>query len=607
MKFNLRRLFLVVLFLFILITPVYAQILNPGFEWGNVSPWGIYMQVPPYVQVNVTTDNPYEGVYSVKGTCVASGNMYVIGIIYNNFPSSLNGTYLWAYRATPYTDPTNYLTYYWNGVAKGEINATQNNTWEYYHLSNLPVGTGKFEIRSGNCYNTAKTWYLDNFASEYIPPLSVGYYSLQVTPKQINYGDSFNMYINSTGGYADIKNIAYGYTKDTGEQGNLYDGANPTYLMDYALIGGIWYQYNTGTNSYSIDKGSSMPNPVSTTGDLKSGLGGGNYIIDCYLTKTDNSYQKISDTLTISQYLNQELVIEAKDYLTGNLVSWVDINVQNVATGEWLNKTAVTGALTVYYPYGTHIFVKASKSGYTTAYKNWSVTHVPYYRLWMIMYRGETAPSNVTLHVSVFDSFNFAPLVGASVLLSDIQYKITSAAGVASFTILADDYYEILVSKTGYQDGIDIINTTGLGGTAVEKSILLQRLSVVTPIPTITVTTPILTPRPTIQPLEGNITPSECKVIMPKNATMLDTLLNNIACAGIKGGANQGYALALMIIFVLGIVGGKWGKGMGVVMGMSSGYVLSLAMGLVPVWTFIAMIIFICLILAVKIWATGDR
>lgn len=438
---------------------------------------------------------------------------------------------------------------------------------------------------------------------------TTGIFSLIVSPENINYGDTFNMYINSTAGYYGINEVRYGYTKDTGKQDILFDGNNPSYLMDYALITGIWYQYDTNTNTFSINKGASIPNPVFTIGDARGNIQVGNYTIDCYLIKNDNSVQKITDILNILQGGNQELVIEAKDYLTGDLISGTHINVLDVSKNIWINQTTSYGTATLFYPYGTHIYIEATKSGYSNAYKNWTITSVPYYRLWMIMYRGETPPvSNTTLFVSVFDGSNFAPLTGASIIVTDEtnfsgeeQQKYTGESGVATFNLSINKTYTIRASKTGYLNGGDIIDTTGLGGTSIEISILLQRISAVTPIPTATISS-----IPTVTQIGGNITPSaECKTIMPVGSTLLDTLFNNMACAGIRSGTNQGYGIALMIIFTLGVIGGKYGKGLGVMLGIGGGYVLSLAMGLVPLWTFIAILVIFGIIFAGKIFGSN--
>jgi hypothetical protein len=428
---------------------------------------------------------------------------------------------------------------------------------------------------------------------------TAGNYTLSITPDSITINDDFSLTLtSSTGNFSGLSEIAYGWEKTSSpDAGIIYDFVNPTYALDYSYTGGKWYQYNSATGLFSIDKGTAFPNPVSGLGNF----GVGDYIISAYIHKSTGEIVKVSDTLTITGDNNQELTIIAKDYEDGGIIGTAHIRVLDIARNTWDNRTA--GGLQVfYYPFNQNLFITSStdSTAYTDAFKNYTVTTDLTRELWLIMYRGVLPPiSNVTLQVSVYDATDDSYVTNAQVRLSDNQIKYTGASGLVVFTVANNTLYHITTTKTGYQDSSQDILTMA-GGTIREVSIIMHR----------TTTTPtLLTPVPTvssgyIEGTGGNITPAICQLQLPAGSTILDSLKNSMACAGITSGRNQGFGIALMIIFTLGIIGGKYGRGMGVVMGMSAGYVLSLAMGLVPRWTFVAMIIFICLILSVKIWST---
>jgi len=433
--------------------------------------------------------------------------------------------------------------------------------------------------------------------------ITTSVYSLSVTPEIINYGDNFTMNIVSpTGTYADIQEVRYGYTKSTGEQDILHEGVHPTYLEDYLLIAGTWFQYDTATGSFSINKGATIPNPVITIGDSRGNIAVGNYTIEGYLFKTDNSVQTITDTLIIQQSINQELIIQAKDYLTGDLISGAHINVQNIASGAWINQTPVSGSVTLYYPYGTHLFIESSKTNYVTAYKNWTVTSVPHYTLWMLLSRGITPPAaNVTLNVNVMDGFDYAFLPGAKVNLSDGQVKYTSASGIASFTTAENTTYSLSVSKLGYQTAGDTINT-GAGGAALEELIVLQRYTPVTITPTPTPPTPTPSPTPTLPGYHAG------------NATFTgfwgpfeNMFLAMGADAG-EVGPLMAFVLALIGLFVgaMGpsmVVGSMGFNAVGGEIGALLGITASVAFGFFPLY--LSIIVVCCLILYVSLRVYG--
>lgn len=427
-------------------------------------------------------------------------------------------------------------------------------------------------------------------------------YILGVAPSSVNYGNNFTIFLNTSENYNDVSEVKFGWSKADNPVGDiLYD--KDDYTLDYSLINGVWYQY--GGSSFSINKGSSFPAPITL---LPANFGTGNYIIDCYIIKSTNAVIHLTAPLTVTSVNMQTLTVHALDFDTGYLISTARINALNLASGIWDNRSD-GGEQIFYYPYSQKLYFVLDSSSYMSATKNYTVGNTPLGLLDIVMYKGVNTPaSNVSLRVNVMDNHDGYINNAYVSVLNDNSYfqgdsKYTNYAGVVIFTVLPTNDYAISVSKDGYLSSGKIV-TSGTGGTTLDVNIVLIAGNNPTATPT-TLPTPIITQNNNYgSPLGGNITPASCKLKLPDNSTILDNLKNNMACAGISSGQNQGYGISLMIIFVLGITGGKYGKGMGVVMGMSAGYVLSLAMGLVPVWTFVAMIIFICLILAIKLWSS---
>ena len=57
---------------------------------------------------------------------------------------------------------------------------------------------------------------------------------------------------------------------------------------------------------------------------------------------------------------------------------------------------------------------------------------------------------------------------------------------------------------------------------------------------------------------------------------------------------------------ILLYVGGRYGGGLGAVIGAASGYVLDLLIGWLPLWTLIAFIVIAALILSAKIFLSSE-
>lgn len=529
--------------------------------------------------------NPYVVAYNYEITGYGGSGISRVSEVNLSRPANNLGSIVGAYNAT--TGSVLYVSEHTSSTLSEDFLVVGSN---YILSAYVPLMS---------TYYNSSPFYTDGAIPTPTPIGGTGGYTFTVTPDTVNYNQNFTASLSSsTSVFTGINEVKFGWTQSS-SQDILYD--RDEHPLIYKLISSTWYQYDGA--GFTINKGTTFPSSITL---IPANFGSGDFLIDCYLEKTDGSVIYLNDTLTITTTNQQELTIRAIDFNDGYLVSTAHINVLDIASNIWNNKTS-GGEKIFYYPYGKPLYIDINSTYYYTSTKNYTVTSAPYNTVEVIMTRGITTPAtNVTLRVNVMDNLG-GYLNNAKVsVLNDESYfdsesKYTNYAGIATFTVLPSTDYAISVSKSGYLSTGKIVNS-GTGGLTLDTTVVLN-------IGTNPTATP--TPLPTTAPGQyigniggTNLTPVTCQVVLPKGATLLDTLRNNMACAGIQSGQNQGFGIALLIIFTLGIIGGKYGKGMGVVMGMCSGYVLSLAMNLVPLWTFVAMIIFICLILAIKLWSS---
>jgi hypothetical protein len=311
------------------------------------------------------------------------------------------------------------------------------------------------------------------------------FYTFAIVPDSVNLGGTYSAQITSSEPAAPgAVEITINYVDSYGQTQPMKDPAATTAIASYTKIGADWFAYSTLYHDYVVAKGTVMPTSVSTMADM----GVGTFIFTCNIRMPDNVWYSLTDSLVVGEgaavNTTQKLTIEAKDYLTGALVSGTDFNVLNKASTLWSNVTAVGGKYDFWLPYNTQLDIEAVAGGYATAKKNWTVTNVPVYDLWMIMYAGETpAATNVSMSVNVLDGNTMNLMPNVNVRLNDGQVKTTSNAGVATFTVLAAKTYQIIASYPGYQSGSRTF-TTGTGGISQEVAVIIYK-SVITTAPSL--------------------------------------------------------------------------------------------------------------------------
>jgi len=342
------------------------------------------------------------------------------------------------------------------------------------------------------------------------------------------------------------------------------------------------------------------------------------------LTLTDaashNTYYSNFNITVQGTASDLNLVIYPYDQITGNSISQAEYDILDPITNIWNNVTEfgishlVLGIQTGRYYTGK---IKAINyvdqpfsfyTGFTNGISDGQTGNVNYMiSLYPII--NNIGAGNVSLNVEVWDK-NTIPLIGSSVSLISASTGIsygsskTGLNGAATFIVPMNDTYKATASFSGYQTGTSSIIVTTV--SPVSMSIYLTKLitPTITSVITIPTTSSGVTITPTIQ--SGVYSNGTCITGNTQNLTLLDQLKNNLACNGVKTKTNQDLAIGALIIFVFMIVGGKWGKGIGVICGASAGYIISIAMDLIPIWTFFALLVLAGLIFGIKLFSSGE-
>jgi len=216
---------------------------------------------------------------------------------------------------------------------------------------------------------------------------------------------------------------------------------------------------------------------------------------------------------------------------------------------------------------------------------------------------GWLSAGNCSVSVHVNDKETYYPIGNVQISIPGYLPQMTgNDAQSASFNIPQNTAYTVTASKSGYCSVSESRNTST--DTYQYVSIMMKYGSCVGVTPTHT-PIPGLTPTPTAipTPIGGiyNGTAAVCGV-MPENPTIMDVLRNSFACNGITDLTMQNMALSMLIMLFGAIVLGRVASGIGVLAGAIIGAVVSTAMGILPFWIIIVLIIIAGLIFAGKIF-----
>jgi hypothetical protein len=426
-------------------------------------------------------------------------------------------------------------------------------------------------------------------------------WTISATPSSINYGSTSSGLIYG-GNISSISTIRW-YVLYPGQALTDFYESNNHDTLNYAKVGSNWMGWDDNTGSFSNNKGTTFPNPVTLIPHY-----GGNLTVGCYIYLDDGSIQNPTTVLNVGQSQGlQNITFAAEDALTGSHVSPSTFNIHNLITNAWSNQSEIRpGQVDVQYPYGTNLFIEVippSASGYSTATDIYSVINAQGYTqlhvipLWK---NSSTNLSETTANLLVEKNSDFTPINGANIALSDGQSCTTGGNGACQFTLLNGTSYHAVVSATGYTSNTFYFIPTG---ASYSKAFMLVKIGE-TPTPIITVPTSI-TPSGTATPV---IVPTGTGANAGNYTGFWGPIANGFKAAGAQP-TEIGILLATLLIFAGFCVGGWSGRaydpgaafnGSGSLVGGIFGTVLSVAFGFIPlVWIivlvalgFLAMILF---------------
>ena len=215
---------------------------------------------------------------------------------------------------------------------------------------------------------------------------------------------------------------------------------------------------------------------------------------------------------------------------------------------------------------------------------------------------GYISAGNTSVIVYVNDAETYYPIAGVQVSIPGQTTQFTDEGGNTDFTIAQNTAYTVTASKTGYCKVSESKNTTTQDYQYVRMYMKYGACTGTTPTPTPT-DTPIVT---MTTPPWMNGTATACEPL-PDGATFLDVIKHNLACNGFKDTASQNMALSMLIMLFCGLILGRVAKGVGVLAGVIAGAAVSVAMGFLPLWVIIIIIILAGLVFAGKVfWSQGS-
>lgn len=260
---------------------------------------------------------------------------------------------------------------------------------------------------------------------------------------------------------------------------------------------------------------------------------------------------------------------------------------------------------------GNSYTLRASKSGYQSGSQQFTVPIDPRIiegdfgaiAVVKLYPDGWITVGNCSVSVHVNDAETYYPIGNVQISIPGypIQYTGNDAES-ASFSIPENTAYTVTASKQGYCSVSESKNTST--DTYQYVSMMMKYGACIGVTPTHT-PIPGLTPTPTAvpTPIGGvyNGTAAVCGAL-PENPTLMDVLRNSFACNGIVDLVMQNMALSMLIMLIGAIILGRVASGIGVLAGAIIGAVVSTAMGLLPFWIIIVLIIIAGLVFAGKIF-----
>lgn len=455
---------------------------------------------------------------------------------------------------------------------------------------NVPADSIKICVRSstGDWYNTSEIFNHTGTATPTATPTPIAgaVYTMTTSTDYVNVSGTNTATIASVmdPGLTDLKYIGAYWSNSTnaGDQGNFYEVGSTVHSLSYTNIGGTWYGYDSADVDYNNAKGG-IPNPLTLKWDTTNG----DKILHVTLQNSAGDYTYLTRTIHVGQG-TQTLIqtkAQAMDGTNGGSLGMVSMQIFNHNTQTWTNLSPNDGLGSIITPANTILSFYAQKAGFT----NGTLLNQPArgdltYQIPLFI--GPTVGAGfVNYFVTVQDTQGY-PLSGAMIAITpegnSTKTATSSSSGSQIFNLTASKLHTYTISKSGYQTRSGSFTTGTTAG-----SLTVQMSPIVTPTKTIVMPTGSWTVNPSYTP-SGNMT------------GFWTPWVNVFTQMGAASDELPLLIAAMLICFCMAA-----GFGMGGVLGgevaMGFGAIFCVALGLIPIWVVLAIIILGFLFYGLKI------
>lgn len=438
-----------------------------------------------------------------------------------------------------------------------------------------------------------------NFAT-YVQYAFTPNFSYLITPTEFTINDYPTGIMHST---SNLGNSIAMYSVEDITEGNkntaLYNPTGTYKHNYYKNSSGYWLAYTGSGGGYTTSLGKTFPNNIA----LKFSKGGNRIVRTSIYDEWDNNYiidSNVSIIGTGTKYLSAYPI----DYSTGSFVSGAIVSIRDDQTKIWTNRTVLIPSDCQFLVNPGFYTIVGSASGYITINNGAKyvgedgasdqINLIPLTISGGIS--GDITNSSVILKLRENDTLN--PISGAYATINN-DTKITSYTGSVTFNLKNNTEYSVSFIANGYNSVtqyfipnsnpylLDIVTTEGSNTPITYYSTVP---TTVTPIYTVSIT------QTGIGGQAVNNTPYVCGV---NDKSIIGIFMSNFACNGITDRTSQNLTMAGLICMIFILAGARYGKGLGGAFGGITGFVISLAAGLIPFWVFAALIIVGVLALAI--------